>query len=312
MIEDGLYFAREVPDDDDVDDDDADHDGRFNGEDDDAGLSLKSGGQSLSEDFLVVTRRPAKDANDGTGDASDYSVSDSGLERAGEGAVAGASDDAVHGKTESFAATTATMMSEATASKDDSGLLGSNESPPSPPPPAHVQSSNPKASLKAPRKRMNGGGGGRDRSASPLCLPKEDRHSPHPPRGGKEDRLLDAETQSLSSLCVEPPLSINDNLEDRMDDLSLDEEDMEEMRVETLEEELGVEDCPTFSSNIPESVKTTHENFPGSNDTGEDALLDEIDQVGMFLHVSRRKGRMVRNRYQRESVLAECERFDLG
>ena len=87
----------------------------------------------------------------------------------------------------------------------------------------------------------------------------------------------------MSSLCVEPPLSINDNLEDRMDDLSLDEEDMEDMeeRVETLEEELGVvEDCPTFSSNIPESVKTTHENFPGSNDTGEDALLDEIDQVG--------------------------------
>ena len=134
---------------------------------------------------------------------------------------------------------------------------------------------------------MNGGNG-RDRSASPLCLPKEDvSHPCYVSRTcGKDDHLLDAETQSLSSLCVEPPLSVNDNLDDRMDDLSLDEEVMEEMRVETLEEELGVDDDESIacSTNAPEITKKS--DYSRANDTGEDALLDEIDQVrfgGLFL-----------------------------
>ena len=113
--------------------------------------------------------------------------------------------------------------------------------------------------------------------------------------GKDNDHLLDAETQSLSSLCVEPPLSVNDNLDDRMDDLSLDddEEVMDEMRVETLEEELGGgggfggdddDVSVAFSSNLPDCQNEKNGGEGGfaakANDTGEDALLDEIDQVG--------------------------------
>ena len=97
MIEDGLYFSCEVPSEEDAEVDDGKHGRNYREEDDDddddVGLSLKSGAQSLSEDFLVVTHRQPKaecDQADGAddvrptsnpGDVSDIAAPhDSGLE----------------------------------------------------------------------------------------------------------------------------------------------------------------------------------------------------------------------------------------
>ena len=268
MIEDGLYFACEVPDD--IHDN---PDGAIDNNDDDAGLSFKSGPQSLSEDYLVVTRRPGKEEGNPTvgDDASGDMVSDPIVQQ--EKNVSDCLESLKVGVDNSPSAITLTTT---TCEEDGAALPSGEESEQAPTFATVSRSSNLKASLKAPRKRMNRGNG-RDRSASPLCLPKEDNHLA---RGlEKEDYLLEAETQSLSSLCVEPPLSVNDNLDDRMDDLSLDEK-LEEMRVEALEEELGVDDeSIAFSTDIPESTEKNQEEFSKANDTGEDALLDEIDQV---------------------------------
>jgi len=262
MLEDGLPFACETPtavEDQDLDDDNA--------------FSVKSGMQSLSEDYLVVTRRePGTEETNPkfVADVSDFSLSDSGLDR-----EAPDPSPKVEGPPP-------LAMAEISSEKDDSGI----PTPAFGPPTQRAL----KGSLKAPRKRVCGG---RDRSSSPHMLCGKDIH------GIRKDEFLDAaETQSLSSLCVEPPLSVNDNLEDRLDDLSLDEEDIG--GIEAMNEdcpvatnavmngsEMILDDIPSSSADyfnntnsIPdnESVKTT-DFVLGANDTGEDALLDEIDQI---------------------------------
>ena len=270
MIEDGLYFSCEVPDD--VID---------NAEDDvdDAGFSVKSGPQSLSEDYLLVTRRPGvEDGNLDVGNGDSGNVDIREIDDVKDDPDT--EDPSVDGNIEGLPP----GLTPQTICEGEKVILSSGiemeQLPATSSAAAVSRSSNLKASLRAPRKRVNGGNG-RDRSASPLCLPKDDNHfaAAASSRGiGKEDYLLDAETQSLSSLCVEPPLSVNDNLDDRMDDLSLDEE-LEEMRGETME---GIEvddESVAFSMDVPESTEKTPEGFPKANDTGEDALLDEIDQV---------------------------------
>jgi hypothetical protein len=257
MLDDGLHYACETQEEDVFDD--------FRNDElfmnDETVFSVKSGVQSLSEDYLVVTRYVCPDEKSES-DAvvchddivSDASVSDSGIDRERPISSAGLTD--VHLNSGKAGTLTVTVLQVGTngREKEDSGLSGSGESL------LPTSKRNQKASLKAPtHKKMVMG------SSSPLLLPSKEEFL------RKED-LFDPETQSLSSLCVEPPLSVNDNLEDRMDDLSLDEEDFGTDIPTDVEEE--VVDVGSVVS-----ITSDHVSVVEPQDNGEDALLDEIDQM---------------------------------